>query len=214
MRHKMRVLLCSTLLTISIGCTEIRETAPDRTANEQLLISTAADRAIERLTFGLPANAQVLLRTAHFESYDETYVVGGVRQKLAREGARLVDSRDQADFIVELRSGALSINQRRDYIGFGGFEVPVPLSEAVQLPLASFYEENNQTGLAKLVATTYEAETQTFFYSSGPVFGISWIDKSTLLGVGWRDTNVVPEKFEGQPRPQRMGQYKFEFGEW
>jgi len=37
------------------GCSTMRETAPDRSAREQLLISTAADRAAERLNLKIPA---------------------------------------------------------------------------------------------------------------------------------------------------------------
>lgn len=214
MRFRPRAYMCTALIVASVGCSEIRETAPERTANEQLLISTAADRAIDRLTFGVPVDGRAFLETKHFASYDSAYVIGGIRQKMAREGVHLVESPDQAAFIVEIRSGALSINQRRDYVGIGGFEMPIPLSDAVQLPMASLYEEDTHTGLAKFIVTTYDAETRDFLHSSGPVFGISWIDESTLVGIGWRDTNVVPEKFENQPRPPRMGQYRIDLQSW
>ena len=45
------------------GCTTQRATSPQRTATEELLISTAADRAAEKLADGIPTNIKVYLDT-------------------------------------------------------------------------------------------------------------------------------------------------------
>lgn len=104
-----------------------------------------------------------------------------------------------------MRAGARSTNKRTDYVGFGGFEVPVPFSEAVTLPLASLYEDYDRTGIAKIAATTYAAESGTLVQATGPVYGLSWIDRDQVLGVAWWDNNLLPEDVATEMRPQGMG---------
>lgn len=186
------------------ACTEVRETSPERTANEQLLISTAADEAIERLNFGLPQDAEVYLETRYLESYDRDYVIAALRSEVAKQSAALVSNREEASHVVEVRAGALSTNKRTDYVGFGGFEVPVPFSEAVTLPLASLYKDYSRTGIAKLAATTYAAESGALVHAAGPVYGLSWVDRNQVLGVGWWDNNLLPRKIDEEMRPRSM----------
>lgn len=182
------------------GCTEVRRTQPDRTATEQLLISTAADNAVEKLEIGAPEGAAVFLDTQYYKSYDEGYVLGAVRERLAEQGMRLVGSRQKAEYAVEIRSGALSINQRRDFAGFGGFEAPIPLSEAVEIPELAVFESLDRTGLAKMALATYSLPDGRLVSETGPVYGLSWLDKNQLFGVGWRDENLLPEDVEERRR--------------
>ncbi|NIR59558.1 MAG: hypothetical protein GWO02_08565, partial [Gammaproteobacteria bacterium] len=103
----------------------------------------------------------------------------------------LVSEKEQADYIVEIRSGALSINRRSDYIGLGGFSVPTPSTVPVQLPQANLYADNDRTGLAKFSASVYRAEDGLLASVVGPVYGVAWIDQDAILGVGWRNTNTL-----------------------
>lgn len=199
-----QILLAALAVLLLSACSEVRETEPGRTANEQLLISTAADHAAKRLDFGFPAGAAVFLDAAYFESYDKPYVLGLLRTEVARQEGALVGHRGQADYVVEVRSGALSVNRSKDYFGIGGFDVPVPLSETYSMPLASIYEDHDRTGIAKLAATTYEADSGKLVRVSGPVYGLSWMDRDAILGIGWRDSNILPKHVEKDSRPRSM----------
>lgn len=182
------------------GCTEVRRTEPDRTATEQLLISTAADNAVEKLDVGAPEGAAVFLDAQYFKSYDEGYVLAAVRERLADQGVRLVGSREKAEYAVEIRSGALSINRRRDFAGLGGFEAPIPLSEAVEIPELAIFESLDRTGLAKMALATYSLPDGRLVSETGPVYGLSWLDKNSLFGVGWQDENLLPERVKKERR--------------
>lgn len=199
-----QILLAASAVLLLSACSEVRETEPARTADEQLLISTAADHAVKRLDFGFPSGASVFLDDAYFESYDKPYVIGLLRTEVAQQSGALVGNRGQADYVVEVRAGALSVNRRKNYFGIGGFDVPVPLSETYSLPVASLYEDYDRTGIAKLAATTYKADSGKLVKVAGPVYGLSWMDRDTVLGIGWSDSNILPERVERDSRPAIM----------
>ncbi|MDW3207346.1 MAG: DUF6655 family protein [Alphaproteobacteria bacterium] len=203
--QNIRLVALVTALVLPVGlagCTDIRQTDPDRTANEQLLISTAADKAIAEMDFSGLGGRSVFLDTEFFESYDKPYVVGTFRSRIAELGGNLASERRKADIVVEIRSGALSINQELFYVGIGGFEVPVPLSEAVDLPLATIYEDFNRTAIAKFAAVTLSAEEGRLIEKVGPVYGLAWIDQDAILGLGWDTANTLPKDVQNNLRPK------------
>ena len=52
------------------GCTQTILTAPQRSATEQLLLSTAAERAVASINFSLFSGKKVFLDVSNFDSYD------------------------------------------------------------------------------------------------------------------------------------------------
>src|SRR5258706_8553266 len=104
-----RVVLALTLLLT--GCVAERATSPARTATEQLLISTAADRAAEKLAEQIPANIKVQLTTGFVSATDENYAAFAIRDRLRRRGIVLVDDKLMADAVVEVRAGSLSTDE-------------------------------------------------------------------------------------------------------
>ena len=89
------------------GCITERGTSPLRTATEELLISTAADRAAGKLAEQIPANIRAYL-DAYIDAPDGIYATRAIRDRLLRRGIVLADDRTAADVIIEVRSGALS----------------------------------------------------------------------------------------------------------
>src|SRR3546814_525808 len=121
------------LLGVS-ACTTARETSPSRTATEQLLISAAADRAANALALNIPPASQVYVADTYFEGTDSKYAIAALRARLLTLGARLVDERPQADVVVDLRSGALSIDESKTLVGVPGFDLPIPLAGPLGVP--------------------------------------------------------------------------------
>jgi hypothetical protein len=184
-------LLASALLA---GCTTIRETDATTTASEQLLVSTAAERAVDRLDLAIPHGTKVFLDTADFEGTDSKYVVGAVKDRLLRQGCLLVADKGQADTIVEIRAGALSANERQTLVGVPPVGLPVPLAGSVSLPEIALYKEENRQGLAKIAATTYDAKTGALVQSTGAQYGVSRKDNWVVLLVfDWSSNDLVPE---------------------
>ena len=81
MRHTMIGVawLASTLAVA--GCTTIRETDATPTASQELLVTTAADRAVDQLDFKIPSGTKVFLDIADFEGDNGKYVVVWKRQR-------------------------------------------------------------------------------------------------------------------------------------
>src|SRR5215472_1596538 len=66
---------CLLLLT---ACNLTRESNPPRAATEELLISTAVDRAVEGLKLDIPKDTSVYLDTSDFEGTDSKYAVSDI----------------------------------------------------------------------------------------------------------------------------------------
>ena len=126
---------CLMVLALALGaCTSARETLPQRTATEQLLLSSAVDHALDRLDLQVPRGTRLWVDAGYFDAFDEGYAIGAIRDELLRRGGRLVRSRDEADAVVEIRAGALSVDEAQTLVGIPSVAVPVPLTGVVDTP--------------------------------------------------------------------------------
>lgn len=177
------------------GCSTTRESSPSRTATEQLLISAAADRAAEKLSLHIRPGSRVYVDASYFDAIDGRYAIGAVRERMLKLGGRLTQNRDDADLIVEIRSGALSIDESELLIGLPGVTVPVPLAGPFELPDVPLFKKDERLGIAKIAATAYDAETGALADATGPQYGFShrthWV---VLLLFSWTTTDVMPEQ--------------------
>ena len=110
------------------GCTTYEITQPPRATTEQLLLSTATDRALHSVNLGIFSGQKVFLDTTYFDSYDDKYVIGTIRDALSRAGALLVTNANGSDVIIEARSGGLSTDGSTSLVGIPSFGIPVPLA--------------------------------------------------------------------------------------
>lgn len=183
------------LATLALGaCTTVRETSPERTATEQLLISTAVDRAVERMNLNIPEGTKVFLAGDQLEGPDGKYATAAMRDRLLRRGAHLVADRGKAAAVVEIRAGALSIDDRQLLVGTGGFNLPIPFAGQFAFPEIALYKEKERLGLAKLAAVGYSVPEGKLIDSSGPQFGYSHQDEKVLLFFfSWRSSDLPRE---------------------
>jgi hypothetical protein len=196
-----RAAVLALLALVIAGCTEIRRTAPERGANEQLLLSTAADEAIARMDFGLADGQRVYLDGRYFDAYDRAYAVGAFRSALLAEGAHLVTNQTDAEVIVEIRSGALSTTRRNFLVGLPSIELPIPTATALETPELALWKQLDRTGVAKFAATVYRSGGG-LIREVGPVYGLSWLDRNNIAGIGWEVRNTQPEVVPVNPPVQ------------
>jgi hypothetical protein len=182
------------LLVLSTGCVQTRLTEPKRSAIEQLLISTAADRALDRSALMSLAERKVFVDAAYYESEDKLYVIGSVRDVLSQSGALLVPERGQADLIVEPRSGALSIDSTESIVGLPSIPVAIPFAGAVQTPEVFIFKSERQFSTAKLALLAYERESGRHVHSSGPLVGRANLRYYRFLGYVNLTRTDIPEK--------------------
>lgn len=197
----IRVAAATILAALVLGCASSRETSPLRTATEQILLSRAVDRAVERLTISLPPGTSVYLDPSRFEAYDRGYAVSAIRDRFLASGARMVDTRDAAEVVVEIRSGALSTDENEALVGIPSFALPIPLAGDLETPELALLKQNSRRGIAKIGFTAHWTSNGTLADRSEPVIGISGYDDWKFLGLGWHEGDVMPSELPPQSGP-------------
>lgn len=175
---------------MTTGCTTPTTSNTARTAVEQLLISNAVDQSLDKVDFRPFGGRDVHLSETYIEAVDKPYVVGSVRHRLLTAGARLVDKPDNADIIVEVRSGGVGTNTSNTFIGVPEVVLPGMLS----LPEVKFAERTRQKGLAKLGLVAYDAKTREVLGHGGLSLAESTDNNWFVAGVGpFRDGSIKDE---------------------
>ena len=176
------------------GCTTETQSNPPRTATEQLLISSAADRAAEEVSLRIPKGSKLFVDATNFEGTDSKYAIGALRERLLKSGGQLVADRGGADYVVEIRSGALSI-QDRMLVGIPKMQIPIPLAGSFSFPEIAFFKKEVRKGVAKFAATEYGAKSGQFADASEPRYGFSheteWV---AFLFITSKTTDILPEE--------------------
>ncbi|HEY4342836.1 MAG TPA: DUF6655 family protein [Parvibaculum sp.] len=184
---------CIALLALG-GCTTERTSSPTRTATEQLLISTAADRAAKDLALQMPRDKKLYIDTSNFDGTDSKYAISAIKGELLRRGGRLVLDRDKADAVVEISSGALSIDESSSIVGIPQFDIPIPAAGNLAFPEIALFKKQERQGVAKFSAFGYDAKTGALIASAQPDYGSShtteWV---AALFISWTTSDIVPE---------------------
>lgn len=188
-RTRMIVTAVALLLT---GCTTARQTNPSQTATEQLLISTAADRAAAKMLAPFPRGSKVYVDAQYFQGgIDSKYTISAIRNQLLKDGADLVPDRKDADIIVEIRSGAQSIDNKTTLVGLPSLSIPIPLAGAFKLPEIALYRKKSEIGTAKIAMTGYSEKTGAYEFTVGPDYGFSHQTQWTfLLFLSWATNDL------------------------
>jgi hypothetical protein len=190
--------LTASLIALALGsltaCTTTATSNPPRTATEQMLISTAAERAASRLSLDIPTTAKIFVESANFEGTDSKYAVSAIRARLLHKGLTLVDDKKAADVILEIRSGALSTDHKTYLVGIPAFPIPIPLtSTPLTFPEIAFYSSDAQKGVAKFADSSYSVKQGTLVSEDDPQYGFSHTTKkSALFFFSWIDTDTLP----------------------
>ena len=119
-------------LLLLAGCASTRATSPGRSAQEMLLITTAADRAAEALAQQVPANLTAWIDPSGFAAEDQAYGLAAIKDALLRHGVRLVGDQAKADAVILPRANTLSTDEKNVLVGIPS--LPVPLAPGVLIP--------------------------------------------------------------------------------
>lgn len=186
------MLLSAVLLA---NCAAERATSPARSATEELLISSAADRAAEKLAVQVPAGLKVLLGTTSVASVDERYATAAIRDRFMRRGVILVDDKASADMVIEVRTGALSTDERSFYLGTPPIQLPAVPGVAmtgIPVPSLSVFKRNQTKATAKFEAIGYDTKTGELMVATEPQYGHSEkIDWTLLFLLSWSNADYM-----------------------
>lgn len=162
------------LLIFLAGCTTRTFTNTPRAAIEQLLLSGAVDRTVDKFHIPQVAGKKTYLDFTNLKSYDVEYVKAAVRARFAQIGAVLVENREQADYVAEVTSGALGTEYKSTLLGIPAIPVPGSPTPLPELALARGVE---QTAISKLLV---------FVYSDGKL-----VTTGRYYGKAERDENFI-----------------------
>ncbi|HBT78285.1 MAG TPA: hypothetical protein DEB39_15480 [Planctomycetaceae bacterium] len=196
-RHFQHVLLLgAAVLSVAVpGCGTTKWSDTARTGTEQLLISQAIDRAIEKIDFGILRGKSVFLNTeAICEAVDFQYLRTTIRQHVAASGALLRDKPEDCEYILEVRSGAVGTDRNDVLVGIPSMQVPYVSGEVfstAQVPEIPLIKKTDQRAVVKIAVFAYDRESGHPLWASGNqmaesrakawwVFGAGPINKGTL----------------------------------
>lgn len=175
------------------ACASTTETAPTRTATEQLLIARATDAAVEKLTLPLEPGARVYVDATYFAATGTPYAVSAIRQALSEAGYNLAPSREEAEAVFEIRAGALSLEQMRRMLGVPPMSLPLTDYRVVSFPELSLYSRRDRQGVAEFSGFVYDARTGAPIGAVTPMIGQYTIRSHRLLMVlTWGQQSVGP----------------------
>lgn len=179
------------------GCTTVRTTNPTESAEQQLLIATAADRAATALAEQVSPGLTAWIDPAGISVREQSYAIAAIEDALLKRGVKLVHEASKADAVILPRAAMLSTAERTTLLGIPS--VPVPLLPGAILPALSLYSESEAKGSAKFAASVYDTHTGKLIVSTDPTYGFTRQDSGTVLFVfAWRKNDVGVD-FESNP---------------
>lgn len=174
------------------GCATQKESFTARTGVEQLLISTAVDRSLDRFDFQPLAGRNIFLETKYLDCVDKNYIALALRERLLKQGTRLVEKAESAEVVVEVASGGVGTDGQELFVGIP--EIPLPPPSPVAIPRLSLMTRTKMNGTAKLLVIAYDAKTKTPVMQSGVSLARSDQNNWNVLGAGPVQTGSLPRE--------------------
>jgi len=166
-------------------------TRPQTTGLEQVLISTAADRASNKLTKSEEGQmvlshqlGKSYINKTGFENLEEgryIYALHSIRRYMMDAGVTLVDKVDDADTIIEVAAGALSIDNTGFLIGIPAMGMPIPFAGQLEMPEIALFKSDKNRSIAKFSVSVRDAKTGVPKSHSITTVGTAWSKDWTVL---------------------------------
>ncbi|WP_437228673.1 DUF6655 family protein [Planctomicrobium sp. SH661] len=174
------LLMLAASLSGALGCASSSTSNTARTSVEQLLVANAVDQSLDKCNFASFQGQNVYLQDKYVECVDKNYVIASTRHRLFRAGAKLVDSPDKADVVVELRAGAVGTTSATSFVGTPQLSLPGMLT----IPEIKLMERRRQQAVAKLGMVAYDPQTNEVLGAGGMSLASSNDNNWFMLGVG------------------------------
>lgn len=191
-----RCLVCAAALLA--GCSSNRQTNTARTATEQMLISNAVDQSLNKIDFTPLAGSNVFVEEKYIDCVDKGYIVGSIRHKLLQAGAFLAPKAEEADAIMELRSGAVGTDVSSSYLGLPGFTAP----GMIGIPDIKLITHDSQQAVAKIGIVVYGVKSRRELGEGGVSMARSDDTNSFYFGVGPKQSGTLQYELKNSARTE------------
>ena len=179
------------------GCTSASSSNTARTGTEQLLVSNAVDQALSKVDFQTFGGRNVFVEDKYLDCVDKNYVLSSVRHRVLMQGSQLVPKAEEADVVLELRSGAVGTNTSNSFLGIPQIQIPGLFAT----PEVKLVNRVNQTGMAKIGLVAYDAKTHQVLGDGGVSLAKSDENNWYVLGIGpWQNGTVKKEVERSEAR--------------
>jgi hypothetical protein len=159
------------------------------------LLSKAAQDAIDGLSFESIHGRTVFLDAVNFSPAEKDFVLSEFRAKLLNSGVNITMDKEQAEIVVDVRSGGVGIDRYESLLGIPSFAPPVSaLTGGVSIvtPELAITKKIRQAGFASISYVAYWIDTGEIVASSGPAVGKSNREDWWLLGFGPSTIGDIP----------------------
>ena len=170
------IVLCCCPLLLASGCTgTIRKTTTARTSEEQLYLSTATEQSVRQMDFTTLAGQRVFIDEQYLKCVDQNYAVSLVREQAMIAGCKLSKTREAAQTILELRSGAVGTYARDLEIGIPSVLVPGQnYQDPGSLPKLIELGYSTRQGWANIQGFAFDRQSGRYLTGSTDDFGYGY----------------------------------------
>ena len=172
-----------------------------RTGREQLLISGAIDQSLGKCDFAAFQGAKIFVEDKYLESIDKGYILGSVRHRLMLNGASIAAKPEEADAVLELRSGGIGTDNADSYVGIPEIVLPGMLT----LPEVRFWQKTRQSAISKIGMVAYETKTHDMLGAGGVTASLSNDTNMFFMGLGPYQYGTARTEID-RTTPVRVGQ--------
>ncbi len=185
-RISVRLAWATLILAAAPGCGSVKQTGTARTGTEQLLLTNAWDRALQKVDFRPLTGVPAYLDTTNVAAVDQGWVVSSLREALLTNGVLLRQKPEQAQFIVEARVGAYGTDDYNWMMGVPQVSVPptftgIPTGTIPEMPIV---KKTDQHGKVKLALFAYEKASGQLVWKSGTQVETSSATDRYIAGFG------------------------------
>ncbi len=196
------------LLALLGGCSTIRVTNPEFTATQLFLESEATHLAVQRISVDQLRDRKVYIDTTYLTTLRENsealsfrqvpqeylFLVADLRAKLLLGGVRLVDRKQDADIVLEVRTGGVGVDYLEFLLGLSSITVPTEgvASIPFETPELALVKSVKQFGFASVAIVAYWQDTGEVVVSSGPFVGRTAREDYWLFGLKTHTVGNIP----------------------
>jgi len=201
------------------GCTTLRVTDPDHTADELYLMNVASKLAVDQISVAALRDRKVFLDSTYLSaaiatqpyaqqaavrSDEQSYLLGELRAKLLLGGVRLARRVQDAEIIMEIRSQGISNDHLEFLLGVPASSVGGIFTGgiAAQTPELSIIKTTTQTGFSSVAFIAYWQDTGEVVAASGPFVGRTRRQDYWFFGYGPKTLGNIPP---AEPAPIEGG---------
>ena len=167
-----------------------------------MLISNAIDQSLAKIDFRPLSGHRVYIDEKYIDSVNRLRS-GLVGHRLLRVGADIEEKPDEAEMIVEVRSGAVGTDDHSLMVGIP----PINLGPMMSTPEIAIFKRETQTGTAKIGLVAYDARSKHVL-GAGAVTRAQSQDKNWfVLGTGPYNSGTLKREIAISNDPHQIGDF-------